>query len=104
MKRMVLSILFGCCLMITDVAMDGLFSNGFMVNEARAVVGRPLSPGSVAGVARRTSRRVVRRTSVYVAALPGGCSTVVIDGMTLHQCGTTYYQAVDNQYVIVNID
>ncbi len=31
------------------------------VTNAEAIVGRPLTPVSVAGVARRTSRRVVRR-------------------------------------------
>lgn len=31
------------------------------VTTAEAVVGRPLTPVSVAGVARRTSRRTVRR-------------------------------------------
>ncbi len=31
------------------------------VSTAEAVVGRPLTPVSVAGVARRTSRRVSRR-------------------------------------------
>lgn len=31
------------------------------VSEAHAVVGRPLTPVSVAGVSRRTSRRVARR-------------------------------------------
>jgi hypothetical protein len=32
-------------------------------DKAYAVVGRPATPGSVAGVARRTSRRAVRRHS-----------------------------------------
>lgn len=32
-----------------------------IVPSAEAVVGRPLTPVSVAGVARRTSRRTVRR-------------------------------------------
>ena len=104
MKGMVLAILTGCCLLLTGIVTDGVFKNEIFVKEAQAIVGRPLTPGSVAGVARRTSRRVVRRTSVYVAALPGGCSTVVIEGVALHQCGTTYYQAVDNQYVVVKID
>jgi len=38
---------------------------GFIVvaDEAMAVVGRPLTPVSVAGVSRRTSRRVSRRHS-----------------------------------------
>ena len=31
------------------------------VSEAEAVVGRPLTPVSVAGVARRSARRTVRR-------------------------------------------
>jgi hypothetical protein len=34
-----------------------------MAEEALAVVGRPLTPVSVAGVSRRTSRRVSRRHS-----------------------------------------
>ena len=32
-----------------------------LVAQAEAVVGRPATPGSVAGVARRTTRRAVRR-------------------------------------------
>jgi hypothetical protein len=32
-----------------------------IVSQAEAVVGRPATPGSVAGVARRTTRRAVRR-------------------------------------------
>jgi hypothetical protein len=31
------------------------------LDTADAVIGRPATPGSVAGVARRTTRRVVRR-------------------------------------------
>ena len=33
--------------------------------EAHAIRGRPLTPMSYAGVARRTSRRTVRRTAAY---------------------------------------
>jgi hypothetical protein len=74
------------------------------IADAQAVVGRPLTPGSYAGVARRTTRRVVRRTSVTVAALPVGCTTVVIEGVSLHQCGATYYQASGTQYVVVKVE
>jgi hypothetical protein len=35
--------------------------NVIRVDSAQAVVGRPATPGSVAGVARRTTRRAVRR-------------------------------------------
>lgn len=77
---------------------------GGVISDAEARVGRPLTPVSVAGVARRTTRRTIRRTSVYAATLPRGCTTVVIEGMTLHQCGGTYYQPYGNQYVVVNVD
>ena len=73
------------------------------ISEASAVVGRPLTPISVAGVARRTTRRTIARTSYYVAALPVGCTTVVVENVTLHQCGATYYQPYNNQYVVVEI-
>jgi hypothetical protein len=74
------------------------------VKEAHAVVGRPLTPYSAAGVARRTTRRVIVRTSIYVATLPPACTVVVIEGVSLYQCGGTYYQPYGNQYVVVNVE
>lgn len=38
------------------------------VDEANAIIGRPITPLSYAGVARRTSRRVVRRNVAYSSA------------------------------------
>ena len=38
-----------------------IISVGLKCDTAQAVVGRPGTPGSVAGVARRSSRRAVRR-------------------------------------------
>jgi len=75
-----------------------------IVSIVEARVGRPMTPVSVAGVARRTTRRTIRRTTAYVASLPMGCSIVMIDGMQLHLCGTTYYQAHNNQYVVVTVN
>ncbi|MGA9535433.1 MAG: hypothetical protein WBR24_05955 [Desulfobacterales bacterium] len=75
-----------------------------LVPTAEARVGRPLTPVSVAGVARRTTRRTIRRSTIYRATLPTGCTTVVIEGATLHQCGGTYYQPYNNQYVVVYVD
>ncbi|WP_333834988.1 hypothetical protein [Rubrimonas sp.] len=72
-------------------------------STAEARVGRPLTPVSVAGVARRTTRRVVRRTTVYVAALPAGCRPVVINGANFYSCGAVYYQPHGNQYVLVEV-
>lgn len=78
--------------------------DGSLVSEAEAVVGRPLTPVSVAGVARRTTRRTIRRTAVYAASLPRGCTPVTISGAALHSCGGTYYQASGSQYVVVQVD
>jgi hypothetical protein len=91
-------------LFIADLPADKPLVGGIsLMKEAQAVVGRPLTPVSVAGVARRTTRRAIVATSVYVAALPPACTVVVIEGTTLHQCGTTYYQASGTQYVVVNV-
>jgi hypothetical protein len=78
-------------------------SGSFLIADAQARPGRPASPTSVAGVARRTTRRTIRRTSAYVATLPRGCSTVVVEGVSLTQCGTTYYQAQGAGYVVVEV-
>jgi hypothetical protein len=53
-----------------------------LVTPAEAVVGRPLSPVSVAGVARRTTRRAVvyhsaTTPTVVVATPPAGTTTCV---------------------------
>ena len=44
---------------------DLKLETGVIVKPAHAVVGRPLTPVSYAGVARRTSRRTVRRHEYY---------------------------------------
>jgi hypothetical protein len=53
------------------------------------------------GVNERNNKILVFQDS---ALLPRGCTTVVIEGTTLHQCGGTYYQPSGNQYVVVNIN
>jgi hypothetical protein len=73
-------------------------------SEAEARLGRPLTPVSVAGVARRTTRRVVRRSAIFVSTLPAGCGQVNINGAMYWQCGATYYQQSGAQYVVVYVD
>lgn len=77
---------------------------GGLIGTAEARVGHPATPGSVAGVARRTTRRTVRRTAVYVSVLPAGCVNVLINGMGYYRCGQTYYEPYGSQYVVVIID
>jgi hypothetical protein len=104
MKRINRIIATACGLLVAGAVMDGMFNSGIVVQQAVAVFGRPLTPVSGAGVARRTTRRVIRRSTIYAATLPTGCSTIVIEGVSLYQCGATYYQPYGNQYVVVYVD
>jgi hypothetical protein len=75
--------------------------------EAHAVIGRPLTPLSYAGVARRTTRRAVYAGAVaspvavaapvvptagVVTVLPGGCARADAAGGVYYQCGAARYQ------------
>lgn len=74
-------------------------ADGF-ISSAEARVGRPATPASVAGVARRTTRRTIRR-GAYIAAIPAGCAYGSYYGYNLYYCGGTYYQRSGSGYVIV---
>lgn len=77
---------------------------GSIISSAEARVGRPATPRSVAGVARRTTRRTVRRSAIYIATLPPACARVSVNGMALWSCGGAYYQASGGRYVVVYVD
>jgi len=55
-------------------------------------------------VARRTTRRVVRRSTIYVPALPAGCVVIAINGASYWRCGATYYQSYGGRYVVVYVN
>ena len=71
-------------------------------SDAWAVIGRPFTPLSYAGVARRTTRRAVYRGAYYsggysgayyggmaaISTLPAGC----IYGAPYYACGGVYYR------------
>ena len=85
-------------------------------SKAQAVVGAPWTPASAAGVARRTTRRTVYATNAsqqqaqqqqqqqqqqassslpkgtVVSALPSGCSSVTVEGVSMFSCGGAMYQ------------
>lgn len=77
---------------------------GNLISPAEARIGRPATPVSYAGVARRTTRRHIRRSTVYINTLPASCRVVSIDGTRLWLCGSTYYQSYNSQYVVVYVD
>jgi len=91
-------------LVATGLVVDVWSPVNLVSSDVEARVGRPATPGSVAGVARRSTRRTIRRSTVYVASLPPSCTTIVIEGTTLQQCGGTYYQTHGTQYIQVYVD
>jgi hypothetical protein len=77
--------------------------------EAR--VGRPATPGSVAGVRRRTRRRTRRRVyrNMTLYSLPYGCNvTRVRGGISYYYCGGIWYrpsyQGTTVVYIVSDID
>ena len=103
MKSAIGSTLVAIGLLAVGAIIEPATDQPLLIAPAEAIVGRPLTPVSYAGVARRTTRRMIYRTSVYVAALPPSCTIVVIEGSSLHYCGGTYYQPYGKQYVVVNV-
>ncbi len=71
---------------------------------AFARIGHPLTPLSYAGVARRTTRRAVRRTAIVMSTLPGGCHYGNYYGGYYYNCGGVYYQRSGSTYVQVIIE
>jgi hypothetical protein len=107
---------------LAAVLLFGLTSHscGLMMcaeRDAHAVIGRPLTPMSYAGVARRTARRTTRRSLYYgggyygggaygygvgaITALPAGCGF----GAGIYTCGAVryrpYYQGTTVVYHVV---
>jgi hypothetical protein len=94
--RIVIPVLVFLLIGFVIIADENLDLDIFFTRPADAVVGRPATPGSVAGVARRTSRRVSRRHAIAygtrVTVLPVGYTTVVVAGVSYHVCDGVYYQ------------
>lgn len=94
-----LAVLFGAgdVHLASQMAGVGFFT---VISKAEARVGRPMTPVSVAGTARRTTRRTIRR-GAYIASIPAGCAYGSYYGYSLYYCGGTYYQKSGGGYVIV---
>ena len=87
MSRAVLALVAGGAALLFEVAGPG--SGGALIGRAEARVGRPATPMSYAGVARRTTRRAVAAGAaagtVYYAA--PGCTQVVNSyGQIVYRC------------------
>ena len=88
-----LAVAIAALLLVSDTGDRGELVLGG--GDAHAVVGRPLTPVSYAGVARRTARRTTRRVAAASApvgviySLPSGC----IQSGGYYTCGTVRYRA-----------
>jgi len=72
-RAILVGVVGGAALMVSDVAS---ITSGNLVTTASAVIGRPLTPLSYAGVARRTTRRAVVYGAAVGAAAGSGCVQV----------------------------
>jgi len=95
-----LAIALGLGFVLGDIEIAGQQVSFGFFKEAQARVGRPLTPVSIAGVARRTTRRMIRR-GAYIATIPAGCAYGSYYGYNLYYCGGVYYQRSGGGYVIV---
>jgi hypothetical protein len=82
-------------LFLADFRADGPFGLG-VAREVQAIVGAPLSPVSVAGVARRTTRRVVVAESAAVQA-SAAATTQQQQAVAQQQSATAQQQAATAQ-------
>ena len=80
-----------------------------VAGTAVARVGRPMTPGSVAGVRRRTRRRTRRRMmymnrGMTIYGLPYGCGNMgLYYGMNMYYCGGIYYRPVHQGTTVVYV-
>ncbi len=90
-------------------------ATGGLLSPLAAIIGRPASPNSVAGVKRRTRRRTRRRVRrrVYrgmtLSTLPYGCRTTRMrGGVKYYYCGGIWYRpsysGTNVVYVVDDID
>lgn len=86
----------GAAVFVGSFAMDmqlGSIVDASLIASAQARVGRPATPVSYAGVARRTTRRTVAATSAAVAAQPvvvaAPTTTTVVVAPTTQTCVDT---------------
>ena len=63
------------CLLLSDK--PSLDKPGSLISQAHAIIGRPLTPLSYAGVARRTTRRAVAAGAAAATVYRPGCVQAV---------------------------
>ena len=76
----------GASLTLATLLAGSWFPGGAIISDAEARIGRPMTPVSVAGVARRTTRRTIRRTAGLYSFDQKACVILpFVFGNTQHQ-------------------
>lgn len=105
--KKIMALFIASAFMPAEISVQGIDPASLVIMHvapAQARVGQPLTPLSYAGVARRTSRRVVRRTTIRVNTLPAGCVYGAYYGSYYYRCGGGYYARSGGAYVKVVIE
>jgi hypothetical protein len=108
MRKFLKATVFASAILLgaADIELGGQqanFGTFSFTSQAQARVGRPRTPRSAAGVARRTTRRVIRR-GAYVTRLPAGCHYGTYYGYRAYSCDGAYYQKSGSRYVVIHFD
>lgn len=106
MRKLYYKLLISAIAVFAMMVVDSVvpLPSSLFISEAHAVMGRPLTPYSVAGVARRTTRRTIRRTMIYTATLPSGCVRADFYSAVVWRCGSVYFQPDGGRYVQIYLD
>ena len=70
-SRLALAVAAGAVILFANDNMSSSRGEFGLITQADARIGRPLTPGSVAGVARRTERRAYRRGAIVGGTVVG---------------------------------
>jgi hypothetical protein len=88
--RLIACAMLGLVVGTADWLWTGDVPSGSFVSQAEARIGRPLTPMSYAGVARRTTRRAVATgavaTGAYAYSRPGCRQYVNAYGQMVYRC------------------
>jgi hypothetical protein len=70
-SRLALAFAAGAVVLFASDNMSSSRGESGLITQADARIGRPLTPGSIAGVARRTERQAFRRGAIVGRAVVG---------------------------------
>ena len=87
----------------TNIETDGDWNGGGCWGGSCGCCHHPVAAGIAVGAAAAVTAAAIGST---VYALPSGCSTVIVNGITYNDCGGTWYQpqfvGTETTYIVVD--